>query len=97
MLFHLFRTHETRIAADAEFTFDRSATFWQDELARRGWSSHAIDLRGHGHSEPIDLGTTKMEDYADDVVTIARTVVLGWEAWADWNHRPRSGPSARDA
>jgi len=58
-------------------------TFWQDELARRGWSSHAIDLRGHGHSGPIDLGTTKMEDYVDDVVTIARTlgrdpVVLGW-------------------
>jgi pimeloyl-ACP methyl ester carboxylesterase len=77
-----------RIAADAEFTFDRSATFWRDELAQRGWSSHAIDLRGHGHSEPIDLGTTKMEDYADDVVTIARTlgrdpVVLGW-SMGDW-------------
>ncbi len=58
-------------------------TLWQDELARRGWSSHAIDLRGHGHSEPIDLSTTKMGDYADDVVEVARTlrrdpVVLGW-------------------
>ena len=58
-------------------------TFWQDELARRGWSSHALDLRGHGTSAPVDLGTTRMADYADDLVTLARTlrrppVLLGW-------------------
>src|SRR5262249_37120175 len=33
-------------------------TFWQAELARRGWSSHAIDLRGHGTGAPAELGTT---------------------------------------
>src|SRR3989442_15845499 len=58
-------------------------TFWQDELTRRGWSSHALDLRGHGTSAPVDLGTTRMADYADDLVTLARTlrrppVLLGW-------------------
>jgi len=58
-------------------------TFWQYELARRGWTSHAIDLRGHGASEVGDLGTTSMADYATDVVTLARTlsrppILIGW-------------------
>src|SRR5215510_12989913 len=58
-------------------------TFWQADLARRGWSSHAIDLRGHGASAPAELGTTRMADYADDVVALARAlreppVLLGW-------------------
>jgi pimeloyl-ACP methyl ester carboxylesterase len=58
-------------------------TFWQHELARRGWTSHAIDLRGHGTSEIGDLGTTSMADYATDVVTLARTlrqppILIGW-------------------
>jgi pimeloyl-ACP methyl ester carboxylesterase len=58
-------------------------TFWQSELARHGWTSHAIDLRGHGASEVDALGTTSMADYADDVVTFARTlrrppVLVGW-------------------
>jgi pimeloyl-ACP methyl ester carboxylesterase len=58
-------------------------TFWQDELARRGWSSHAIDLRGHGASGAVDLGATRMADYAADVVALARTlrhppILLGW-------------------
>ena len=57
--------------------------FWQEELVRRGWSSHAIDLRGHGASAPAELGTTRMADYADDVVALARAlreppVLLGW-------------------
>jgi len=57
--------------------------FWQDELARRGWSSHALDLRGHGASGSVDLGATRMADYADDLVALARTlrrppVVVGW-------------------
>ena len=58
-------------------------TFWQGELARRGWSSHALDLRGHGARAPAELGTTRMADYADDVVAFARAlreppVLLGW-------------------
>jgi pimeloyl-ACP methyl ester carboxylesterase len=58
-------------------------TFWQDELARHGWSSHAIDLRGHGASGAADLSATRMADYAADVVSLARTlrrapVLLGW-------------------
>jgi|SRR5262245_4349871 len=57
--------------------------FWQDDLASRGWSSHAIDLRGHGASAPAELETTRMADYADDVVALAGTlreppVLLGW-------------------
>jgi pimeloyl-ACP methyl ester carboxylesterase len=57
--------------------------FWQDELGRRGWSSHAIDLRGHGTSAAVDLSATRMADYADDVIAFARTlrqppVLIGW-------------------
>jgi pimeloyl-ACP methyl ester carboxylesterase len=38
---------------------------------------------GHGASEVGDLGTTSMADYADDVVTLARTlrrppILIGW-------------------
>jgi len=58
-------------------------TFWQDELAHHGWSSHALDLRGHGHGASVDVGTLRMGDYADDVVAVARTlrhppILLGW-------------------
>lgn len=58
-------------------------SYWQPALAERGWSSHAVDLRGHGRSAPIDLSSTTMADYADDVARAARTlraapVVLGW-------------------
>jgi pimeloyl-ACP methyl ester carboxylesterase len=57
--------------------------YWQDELARWGWSSHALDLRGHGASAAVELGTTRMADYAEDVVALARTlrqppVLVGW-------------------
>ena len=57
--------------------------FWQDELAGRGLSSHALDLRGHGASQVGDLSGTGMADYAADVVAIARQlrrppVLIGW-------------------
>jgi pimeloyl-ACP methyl ester carboxylesterase len=58
-------------------------TLWQRELAAHGWASYAIDLRGHGRSERIDLSRTSMHDYAADVCALARQfkpppVVLGW-------------------
>jgi pimeloyl-ACP methyl ester carboxylesterase len=57
--------------------------FWQPALADRGWSSWAVDLRGHGRSAPADLAEVAMADYADDVLEIARTlgrppVAIGW-------------------
>ena len=57
--------------------------FWPDELARRGWSCHALDLRGHGAGAAVDLTDTGMGDYADDVVALARSlgrppVLVGW-------------------
>ena len=58
-------------------------TLWQRELAAHGWASYAIDLRGHGRSQRIDLSRTSMHDYAADVCALARQfkpppVVLGW-------------------
>jgi pimeloyl-ACP methyl ester carboxylesterase len=58
-------------------------TYWQRELAQRGFASYAIDLRGHGASDPIDLSRTTMQDYADDVTSLMRQlpsppVVMGW-------------------
>lgn len=56
---------------------------WQAMLAKGGWSSTALDLRGHGASDPVDLSDVGMDDYLDDVRSVARTlpkppVVLGW-------------------
>jgi pimeloyl-ACP methyl ester carboxylesterase len=57
--------------------------FWQRALAERGWASYAIDLRGHGGSDRIDLSETTMADYADDVQSAIvqlerKPVVMGW-------------------
>ena len=56
---------------------------WQKELAERGWSSYALDLRGHGNAEPIDIATTGMHDYAVDVGRLVdgmrqKPVIVGW-------------------
>ena len=56
--------------------------FWQKALARRGWSSYAIDLRGHGKSGGSVDGAL-MSDYVDDVTEVAsglsaKPVVMGW-------------------
>jgi pimeloyl-ACP methyl ester carboxylesterase len=58
-------------------------TYWQRELAALGVASYAIDLRGHGKSDPIDLSRTSMQDYADDVTALVRQlasppVLMGW-------------------
>jgi pimeloyl-ACP methyl ester carboxylesterase len=57
--------------------------FWQQTLAGEGWASYAIDLRGHGHSAPLDLSRTSMHDYAADVRALAfqfkrPPVIMGW-------------------
>ena len=57
--------------------------FWQADLASLGWSSWALDLRGHGASSAMDLSRTSMTDYADDVTALLRelarpAVVIGW-------------------
>lgn len=56
--------------------------FWQQALAERGRSSHAVDLRGHGDSEG-SVGDATMADYADDVAGVVdglpeAPVVVGW-------------------
>lgn len=56
--------------------------YWQEALVERGWSSHALDLRGHGRSEGSVDGAT-MSDYADDVVAFVERlpetpVLVGW-------------------
>ncbi len=57
--------------------------FWQEALVARGWSSHALDLRGHGRSDPMSLADTGMADYAADVVAVVRMlrgtpILMGW-------------------
>jgi pimeloyl-ACP methyl ester carboxylesterase len=56
---------------------------WQDALRRLGWTSHALDLRGHGGGRAADLAVTGMADYADDVRHFVRDlpgrpVLVGW-------------------
>ena len=56
--------------------------FWQQALACLGWSSYAIDLRGHGKSLGSVDGAT-MRDYTDDVLDVANKlreipVIMGW-------------------
>jgi pimeloyl-ACP methyl ester carboxylesterase len=57
--------------------------FWQRELSRHSWAAYALDLRGHGTSDPLDLSRTRMADYAADVGALARQfarrpVLVGW-------------------
>ena len=58
-------------------------TFWQQALPSLGWASYAIDLRGHGRSEPIDLSNTTMSDYANNVRSLInqldrKPIIIGW-------------------
>jgi pimeloyl-ACP methyl ester carboxylesterase len=55
--------------------------YWLPELARRGWSAHAVSLRGHGESEGKDrLHRWSLRDYEHDVmqaiVSLPRRPVL---------------------
>lgn len=57
--------------------------FWQPALAEQGWSSYALDLRGHGDGQATDLATTSMDDYSADVAAVmdridGQVVLAGW-------------------
>ena len=48
---------------------------WLPFLSERGHPAYAVDLRGHRGSRPgTDLGSASIEDYADDVSTVARWI-----------------------
>jgi pimeloyl-ACP methyl ester carboxylesterase len=56
--------------------------YWQTALAERGWTSHAVDLRGHGLA-PGDLSRATMDDYAADVGQVVaslpeRPAIMRW-------------------
>src|SRR5262249_55709280 len=58
-------------------------TYWQRELAAGGWPAYALDLRGHGRSDALDLSGTSMYDYAADVGALVGQlreppVLVGW-------------------
>ena len=58
-------------------------TYWSAALAANGWPTYAIDLRGHGASEAVDLSRTSMHDYLADVRGLAEQlreppIVVGW-------------------
>ena len=50
-------------------------TDWQHRLAKRGRSSVAIDLRGHGASGTVaDIGCVSLNDYVEDALAAARAL-----------------------
>lgn len=48
---------------------------YQALLARHGYESHALNLRGHHGSRPVpDIGKVRLGDYVDDALQVARTL-----------------------
>lgn len=48
---------------------------YQAMLARHGYESHALNLRGHHGSHPVpEIGKVSLEDYVDDCLAVARTL-----------------------
>ncbi|HEU0075971.1 MAG TPA: alpha/beta hydrolase [Dehalococcoidia bacterium] len=47
---------------------------WREQLREQGWEVNVLDLRGHGHSLPVDLATITMEDYVADVASVAAQI-----------------------
>lgn len=46
---------------------------YQALLARHGYTSHALDLRGHNGSRPVaDIGRVSIDDYVADALEVAR-------------------------
>ena len=48
---------------------------YQQFFAARGYSSYALDLRGHHGSSPVsDIGHVQVRDYVDDALSVAATL-----------------------
>jgi pimeloyl-ACP methyl ester carboxylesterase len=47
---------------------------WREQLSALGWEVNVLDLRGHGHSLPVDFATITMEDYAADVASVTSQI-----------------------
>ncbi len=47
---------------------------WREQLGALGWEVNVLDLRGHGHSLPVDFTTITMEDYVGDVASVAAQI-----------------------
>jgi pimeloyl-ACP methyl ester carboxylesterase len=48
---------------------------YQGQLARHGYESHAVNLRGHHGSRPVsDIGAVSLRDYVDDALEVARSL-----------------------
>ncbi len=60
---------------------------WREHLGTLGWEVNVLDLRGHGHSLPVDFSIITMQDYVADVESVAdqiaqargrQPIVGGW-------------------
>jgi len=48
---------------------------YQSLLARHGYESHALNLRGHHDSRPVtDIGRVSLAEFVDDALEVARTL-----------------------
>lgn len=48
---------------------------YQELLARHGYESHAVNLRGRAGSRPVDdIGRVRLRDYVEDALAVARTL-----------------------
>ncbi len=70
-------------AANGAWVWD----FWCEQLKARGWEAIVLDLRGHGRSLSIDMSVVTMDDYVQDLGSVAgqvaaargrHPVVVGW-------------------
>ncbi|MEX2152677.1 MAG: alpha/beta fold hydrolase [Gemmatimonadaceae bacterium] len=49
--------------------------YYQAQLARRGYASHAINLRGHHGSRPVrNIGKVSLDQFVVDALEVARTL-----------------------
>jgi len=58
--------------------FNGGAWFWepyQTLFARHGYETHALNLRGHHGSRPVeDIGSVSLSEYVGDALDVARTL-----------------------